>query len=450
MKKIQQCRACGSKALSPAFTMSMGAPVNQIWRKSKDDSEFVLCDPSIDARACGLLQSAYEENVVTPMISARHASNRDHLRAVATEALEMISGRDCAALDIGCNDGTLLSYYPRWVERHGVDVSEVANEIGDWAWTACSNFPSPDLEKAFGDKKFDIVTAVSVLEYCDQPKELISAIRDRMTDDGVFVVETLYSPVILTRNAVEAMQSGISAMYSLAVLEWMLRDAGFKVFKGAITGKAGGSIRLFACLQENTEFDFDPWTERLARLWDEENALAMRAVQPYQSFETRMDEVKAATIAQLEEMAGRGEKVHILGADAQTEAMLRWIGPASTVIVAAVDTNESRDRNKLGEKGPRIISETDSRAAEPDCYIAPSRFKRETLERWREAILLGARVMFVTPVPHIVSSMNFSTEYGKAISSGDGPAGTETLRTILSTAGGPRLIVENPARVKEA
>lgn len=430
--------------------MSMGAPVRHFWQGNNDDAEFVLCDPSIDARACGLLQSAYEENVTAPMVSARHASNRDFLRAAATEALEMISGRDCAALDIGCNDGTLLSYYPRWVERHGVDISEMAEDIGEWAWTARASFPSTELDKALGQKKFDIVTAISVLEYCDQPKAMIEAVRDRLTRDGVFVIETLYSPVILTRNAVEAMQSGISAMYSLAVLEWMLRDAGFKVFKGAITGKAGGSIRLFACHQDNNEFDFDPWFERLARLWDEENALAMRAVQPYQSFEARMDSVKAATIAELEEIAKRAERVHILGADAQTEAMLRWIGPAAKVITAAVDTNESREREHLGENGPQIISETQSRSVEPDYYIAPARFKRETLERWREPILLGARVMFITPMPHIVSSMNFSTEYGKAIGGGDGPAGAETLRTILSTAGGPRLIAENPARAKEA
>ena len=450
MKKISQCRVCGSKALTPAFSMSMGAPSQSFWRKQQDGPEFVLCDPSIDARACGLLQSACADQDISIGPSGRRQSNREHLRAAATEALELISGRDCAALDIGCNDGTLLSYYPRWVERFGVDPNSTVDEVGQWAWTARDSFPSKDLDAAFGEKKFDIITAMSVLEYCDDPRKLIAAAKERLTDDGVFVIETLYSPAVLTRNAIDALQSGVSAIYSLGVLEWMIRDCGFKVFKGAITGKEGGSIRLFACHDENSEFDFDPWFERLARLWDEENALAMRAVQPYQSFEARINAVKENVIAQLEDITGRGESIHMLGADARAEAMLKWIGPAAKVVTAAVDTAVAREKDKLGDKGPRVISETDSRAAEPDYYIAPARYKREILEHWREAILLGAKVMFITPTPHVVSSMNFSSEYGKCLSGADTAGGVETLRTILSAAGGPRLIADNPDIVREA
>ncbi|MEZ5917432.1 MAG: hypothetical protein R3C40_07705 [Parvularculaceae bacterium] len=55
---------------------------------------------------------------------------------------ELISGRDCAALDIGCSDGTLLSFYPRWVDRYGVDTLDDVDQIGSWAWSAKAAFPS--------------------------------------------------------------------------------------------------------------------------------------------------------------------------------------------------------------------------------------------------------------------------------------------------------------------
>lgn len=430
--------------------MTMGAPAKRLWRSGNESAEYLLCDPSRDARACGLLQAAVTGDNVSAEPSARHSSTRDHLRAAATEALEIISGRDCAALDIGCNDGTLLSFYPRWVERHGIDPSTFVDEIGDWAWTAKAAFPSEEIDAALGAKKFDIITAISVLEFSDNPRDIIARIKSLLTDDGVFVLETLYSPMALTRNSIEALQSGVSAMYTLSVLEWLVREAGMKIFKGALTGKEGGSIRLFITHAENNEFDFDPWYERLARLWDEENALAMRAVQPYQSYEQRVEAVRRAFITMIEEIAARGESVHVLGADAQTEALLLWAGQATKVVTAAVDTAEARLRQRLGEKGPRIISETDSRAAEPDYYIAPTRYKREILERWREAILLGAKVIFVTPTPHVVHATNYASEYGKAISGGDGPGGVETLRAILAAAGGPRLIADNDIRAKQA
>lgn len=450
MKKITHCRACGSNALTPAFSMSMSAAPKRLWRSDGESIEYLLCDPSRDARACGLLQSAAPDLCPEAIPSGRHSSNRDHLRAVATEALELISGRDCAVLDIGCNDGSLLAYYPRWADRFGVDPSEQVEAIGEWAWSAKATFPSAELDQAFGEKKFDIITAISLLEHIDDPRAFVEAVKSRLASDGVFALETLYSPMVLTRNCVEALQSGVSAVYSLSVLEWVLREAGLKVFKGALTGKEGGSIRLFITHLENEEFDFDPWYDRLARLWDEENALAMRAIQPYQSYEQRVEGVRAAIITMLEEIAGRGETVHILGADPQSEALLNWIGPAAKVVTAAVDTAVARGNRMFEGKGPRIISETDCRTAEPDFMIAPARFKREMLERWREPILLGARMLFVTPTPHIVNASNFASEYAKAINGGDGPGGVDTLRTILSAAGGPRLISENEERAKSA
>ena len=419
-------------------------------RRSDHAAGYVLCDPSRDARACGLLQSANAEDESAHAPSGHHASTRDHLRAVATEALEMISGRDCSALDIGCNDGTLLSFYPRWVDRYGVDPSDHVEEVGDWAWTGKSRFPSPELDAAFGEKKFDIVTAVSVLEHVGDPRAFLARVKSLLAADGVFALETLYAPIMLTRTCVETLQAGVSAVYSLSVIEWLLREAGLKVFKGALTSKEGGSIRLFVTHADFEEYDFDPWFERLARLWDEENALAMRALQPYQSFEQRAAEVREDFVAMLEDIGGRGECAHILGADAQTEALLRWAGPAAKAITAAVDTGAAREKERLGARGPRIISETECRAAEPDFLIAPARYKREIMERWREAVMLGAQIIFVTPSPHIVTSMNFASEYGKAINHGDGPAGAQTLRTILAAAGGPRLIADNPDAVKTA
>ncbi len=443
MKKITKCRACGSKALTPAFTMLHQSETRWFWNGRDRKGGYVLCDPSHDARACGLLQAAYETAPLPTAPSGRHRSNRDQLRAVATESLELLSGRDCSALDVGCNDGTLLSYYPRWVERYGIDLDDVVDGVGEWATTTKAAFPSKDADAAFGDKKFDIITAVSVLEHVDDPRALIARVKSLLTEDGVFALETLYAPMTLTRNSIEALQTGVSSLFSLSVLEWLLRENDLKIFKGALTEKDGGSIRLFITHKETESFDFDPWFERLAQLWDEENALAMRALQPYQSFEQRAASIRTAFVEQLEDIAGRGENAHILGADASTLAFLEWIGPAAKVITAAVDSAALRESTTLGEKGIRIISETDCRTAEPDFLIAPARYKQEMLERWRESILLGARMLFATPRPHEINASNFAAEFAKTLASGDAQGDVESLRSILSVAGGPRLIADN-------
>ena len=194
-----------------------GPQIAGVFSARTQKAEYVLCDPSRHARACGLLQAANAEASHPPGPSARHASNRENLRALATESLELLSGRDCSALDIGCNDGSLLSYYPRWVERFGVDPCDHVDEVGKWAWSAKAAFPSPDLDKAFGEKKFDIITASSVFEHIDAPRPFLDAVKSRLSDDGVFAIETLYAPTILSRNAIDVFQAGVSAVYSLSV-----------------------------------------------------------------------------------------------------------------------------------------------------------------------------------------------------------------------------------------
>lgn len=448
-QKVTHCRACGSKALTPALSAAGRASKNARKISGKKPG-YVLCDPSRHARACGLLQSDTVDSSPTPAPSARYASNREHLRAMATEALELLSGRDCAALDIGCNDGSLLSYYPRWVERFGVDPSEFVDEVGKWAWSAKAAFPSPELDAAFGEKKFDIITAASVLEHIDDPRAFLKAVKERLTPDGVFALETLYSPMVLTRNSIDIFQIGVTAVYSLSVLEWIIRSEGMKVVKGSLTSKAGGSIRIFITHKENEELDFDPWNERLATLWDEENALAMRALQPYQSFDRRVEDIRHGLSVMFGEIAGRGETVHILGADAQSEAMLEFMGPSAKAVSAVVDTFGAREHDTFGAGALPLISETESRAAEPDYVLAPARYKREMLERWREPIQLGAKMIFATPMPHIVTAANYATEYGKTIASGDTAGGAESLRSILAAAGGLRVIHENKDAVKSA
>jgi SAM-dependent methyltransferase len=417
-----------------------------IGRQKPQQVEFVFCDPTRDAHACGLLQNAHvaEAPARRTAPSGTYRTVRSGLRSLATEALELISGRDCAALDIGCSDGTLLSFYPRWVDRFGVDPSEDVDQIGEWAWTARSAFPSADLDRAFNGKQFDIITAASVIEEIEEPRAFFARVKSLLTPDGVFAIETLYAPVTLTHTAVDSLANGAAAVYSLTVLERILRDCDLKIFRGAVTDKDGGSIRLFITHASSSEYDFDPWFERLAQLWDEENALALRTRQPYQAFERRAGEIRAAFEAMMEGVASRGETAHILGADAGAALFYAWAGKGGRAIEAAV--GDAAPGSRLATGGPPIVSEAESRSVEPDCLIAPASLKREMLERWRERILVGAKLIFATPRPHMVNAGNYASEFGKSLTGGDGGGGSENLRSILRAAGGLRLVADRGGR----
>lgn len=448
MKRITHCRACGSAALSPAFTIegtTVEVPRKGLLGRAKPEPvEFVLCDPTVDVHACGLLQSAHLNETASRRAapSGTFRTVRSSLRSLATEGLELISGRDCAALDIGCSDGTLLSFYPRWVDRYGVDPSDDADEIGEWAWSAKAPFPSADVDRAFSAKKFDLITAASVLEEMNEPRAFFARVKSLLTEDGVFAIETLYAGMALARTSAGSFVGGVAAVYSISVLERILRDCDLKIFRGALTEKDGGSIRLFATHAESSDYDFDPWYERLAQLWDEENALSLRSRAPYQAFERRVDDARREFEDLIASVLRKNETAHLFGTYADAATLYAFAGRGARAIEAAIGVGAFEPGARIAPNGPEIISENESRAIEPDYVIAPAALKREILERWRDPVLKGAKIIFATPRPHVVHAGNYAAEFGKSLVGADGAGGAESLRSILSAAGGLRLVAD--------
>ncbi|MEL6790718.1 MAG: class I SAM-dependent methyltransferase [Pseudomonadota bacterium] len=434
------CPVCGSTAQTRLFDdPATGGDF------SERLESFYLCDPSIDPHACGLLHRhgtpGYAPRNLMP--SARLRTTRNHLRDAATEALEMISGRDCSALDIGCNDGTLLSFYPRWVERFGVDPHDSVEEIGEWAWSARAPFPSAQLDQAFGTKQFDIITCISTFEEVSDPRAFLASVRDRLAPDGLFVLETLYAPVLLTANSIDLANPELSQVFSLQVLEYLVRKEGLKIVRGGMTNKNGGSIRLFIAHDSFDGFDFDPWNDRLARLWDEETVLALRDRAPYQAYYARLQNAQEAFRGMIADIISYDEEIAILGTDDHARDLMIWAGAAlenATFFVRAADRDQT---DEIAGSDVSILSETECRARQPAYLLAPAARKQEALEIWRESIMAGAKLIIPTPEPHVIDAVNYSTEFGKTISQGDSAAGVETLRAILFAAGGPRLIAEN-------
>ncbi|MEE9330502.1 MAG: class I SAM-dependent methyltransferase [Parvularculaceae bacterium] len=436
-KPIERCRGCGSKSLTPAFTFG-------------GDAAYVFCDGEKDATACGLLQRAatplLQDTIDTaPPVTRTH---RHRLRGAVTEAMEMISTRDGLALDIGCGDGTLMSFYPRWIEAYAVDQLMPDERIRDWGKAVHGSFPEGDVVKTLrshiGKRKFDVITAISVFQEIEDPSAFFGGIKDLLADDGVCVLETPYASLGLVRNAVGMFHNSALTIHTLTTIERLARLNGLKIVRGAMTETDGGALRLFLTHNCYVGHDYVPWLESLARLWDEEIALALTSRSTYQAFSHRIDANRQTVDSFLEEMRDYGEHAHVIGSDPAMIALLEAfeIGPdvVSFIVSRHEDKISSRVHIGRAEAGIEVISEEDSRQASPDVYLAPNSLRREILEHWRESIFAGVRIVFMTPDLEIVDADNYGTELGKCLALTDGPGSLETLKAVLSTVRRPRLV----------
>ncbi|NHK29266.1 methyltransferase domain-containing protein [Parvularcula flava] len=432
--KIEHCRACGSRALTPAFTLG-------------GDNGWVICDPEKDATACGLLQRGWEMPAVPLHDHAACRTVRHRLRATVTCLMEMLSARDARALDIGCGDGTFLSYLPRWIDGVGVDRHLRCQGEEKWGTAIRGVFPQGDvmeeLDAKCGGEKFDVISAISTFGEQSAPKEFLQAVKGLLARDGLVVIETAYASLALMRNNPSAFHADAQGVYTLTVLEQLARSAGLKIIRGGMTETDGGALRVFLTHADYHGYDDTEWLSQLARLWDEENSLALTSAQTCQAFSWRMERNRQRVQSFFDDARRFDQHAHVIGADAPMLAMLDWFGIDGSVVSALItrDADLHGSHVTLGQ-GPSVdvLCERELSLPVPDLIIASSTHRREALEHWREAIFDGARLVFMSPDLSIVDDANYGTELGKALAVTDGPGSVDTLRAVLASMQRPQLI----------
>lgn len=406
------CRICGSSALTDVIDLgdqylqgSFLKPGKETPPLRKIPTKLVRCDPTIDEKACGLLQT---ETSVPPVIlySAywyRSGTNRtmcEHLKGIADVAADFAGKKNARVLDIGCNDGTLLHYYPDSFVKFGVDPSDVAQEISGDVTVVQDTFPSAELNGLIGDHRFDIVTSIAMFYDLENPVSFVNHVKSILNDEGIWIFEMSYMPEMLAMNSYDTICHEHLEYYSFAVLENMMQRCDMKVVKVEFNNINGGSLRCYVTHVSNFKFKNRENSQVLAQVRQKEFDLALDTDKPYKNFQERIDRHKEELSSMLKSFKRDGKKIHIYGASTKGNTILQWCGLDHTVIDYAADRNLEKDgAMTIGTDIP-IISEEKSRAMRPDYYLVlPWHFREEFLER--EKILLDEGVGFIFPLPNI-------------------------------------------------
>src|SRR5262245_33933078 len=209
----QTCRVCGSRALTRVLDLgeqhlqgSFVKPGKELPPLRRVPLELVRCDVTQDERACGLLQLRHSTptEVLYAAYWYRSGTNdtmRNHLRAIADQCARTSGKKSARVLDIGCNDGTLLSYYPASFEKFGIDPSDVAREVGGDITVVQDLFPSAKLRQAAASKPFDIVTSIAMFYDLEDPLAFVREVKRLLAPDGLWVFEQSYMPTMLEMNS---------------------------------------------------------------------------------------------------------------------------------------------------------------------------------------------------------------------------------------------------------
>lgn len=411
------CRVCGSGALLKVIDIgkqylqgSFVKPGKPMPPMIKIPTALVRCDQKKNANACGLLQMSC---TVPPQIlystywyrSGTNQTMRQHLRSIAQEAALVFAKKTARALDIGCNDGTLLKYYPDNFIKYGIDPSNIAGDINGNIKIIQDIFPSRLLSREAGGEPFDIITSIAMFYDLEDPVDFVKNIKTNLSPEGIWVFEMSYMPTMLKMNAYDTICHEHLEYYSLRVLEYILKACDMKMIKASLNDINGGSIRCFATHANNFKYKKYETLQALETLRDEEISLGLDTDKPYSDFQRRIEKHKAELSSLLKGLKLRGKKIHIYGASTKGNTILQLCGIDNSIVDYAADRNPDKyGARTLGTNIP-IISEPESRGMKPDYYLVlPWHFRKEFLEREKEALLSGVGMIFPLPSIEIVKA----------------------------------------------
>lgn len=406
------CRVCGSSALTKVIDIgeqylqgSFIKPGKPLPPMRKIPTSLVRCDPTKDENACGLLQMS---STVPPEIlystywyrSGTNQTMRDHLQGIVEDALRIVAKRLARVLDIGCNDGTLLGYYPAHFIKFGVDPSDVAQGIKGNINVVQDVFPSEELTKKAKGKPFDIITSIAMFYDLESPVDFVRHIKKSLSPEGLWIFEMSYMPSMLRMNSYDTICHEHLEYYSLAVIEYILKRADMKMVKVGLNEVNGGSIRCYATHIDNFKFNNHEFMQTLQDLRKDELDLELDSEKPYKDFQSRINTHKIKLSALLKKLKREGETIHVYGASTKGNTILQLCGIDNSIVDYAAERNPDKyGARTIGTDIP-IISESESRALKPDYYLVlPWHFKNEFLKREKKMLDKGVGMIF--PLPEI-------------------------------------------------
>jgi hypothetical protein len=358
---------------------------------------------------CGLLQlkqsysldEMYGDNY--GYRSGLNASMVAHLthKIRGLERLVNLSSSD-VVIDIGSNDATSLKAYSGKHRKVGIDPTGkkfAAFYTEDIA--LIPDFFSAEVFRAkFPKDKAKIVTSIAMFYDLESPASFVRDIEAILADDGVWHFEQSYMPSMLRTHSYDTICHEHLEFYSFKVVKNMLESCGMRVIDVQMNAINGGSFAVTACKK------CAPYRSNLPIIqWmlKQEEDMGLDTPRPYREFEENVFKHRKNLVNLIDSIVGDGKKVFGYGASTKGNVLLQFCGLTSRHIPYIADVNEQKFGSFTPGTNIPIISEKEAHAMKPDYFLVlPWHFKHTILEREKEYLARGGKIIFPLPEIEIV------------------------------------------------
>ena len=405
-KKINSCRCCGSTNLKSFIdfgdqVLTTMFPQKNQKNQKKIPMKVVICS------YCYLVQLKHNyklDKLFNDDYGYRSGINKtmnDHLNGIVLDIKKYIKlSEHDVVLDIASNDGTLLNKYKnKNIIKIGIDpIAKKLKKFYKANTIISDNFFSKKLFFKLSKKnKAKAISSIAVFYDISEPEKFIRDIKDILSEDGIWVLEQSYFPLLVRNNAYDSICHEHLTYFMIKQLNFLLEKYNMRIFDLKLNDMNGGSIRIFVCHKDAI---YKSNTNSIKKIYKIENELLKNKASKLRQFKKRIISQRNKLIKLINKLLRSKKIIHVYGASTKGNVVLQYCNFTNRHISFAADRNEEKWGRFTPGSDIEIISEEKSRKINPDYYLVlPWHFRKEFIKREYSYLKNGGK--FIFPLPKI-------------------------------------------------
>jgi len=305
-------------------------------------------------------------------------------------------------IEIASNDGYLLrNFKERGIAILGIEpagnVAEVAEKNG-----------IPTVVKFFGietakslvaeGKSADLLVGNNVLAHVPDINDFVAGMKILLKQGGVITMEFPHLEKLMAENQFDTIYHEHFSYFSFYSVEKIFAAHGLRIFDVQELPTHGGSLRIFACHDDNS---LQTATDNIEKLRNREIENGVNNPEEYLAFSERVRETKRKLLEFLIREKRAGKVIVGYGAPAKGNTLLNYCGIRSDFIDYTVDLSPHKQGLYLPGTRIPIYGPDKIRETKPDyVLILPWNLKKEIVAQMSYIRQWGGK--FITPIPEVM------------------------------------------------
>ena len=392
------CRFCHSTKLKNAIDLGEVYPSDFVKDRPKMDKVPLIL---VECSNCGLIQLKHtvERDELYRQYWYRSSLNNSmvkDLQEIVDEVENVLQDGD-VVVDIGCNDGIMLSLYKKKVFKVGYDPAENLGNSLDSCDVFVNNYFTAD---SYAFPKAKVVTAIAM--FYDLP-DILPFVRDVesiLDSRGLFVLQLTDLKTTIEINAIDNIVHEHLEYYTLSILNYIFKAVGMQIIGVSYNKVNGGSIRV-TCSKVGA-YPINPNVD--------EALVAEDLFFESESLDTlmgRISKYKNILFSFLSAEFLSGKNIAVMSASTKGNTLLQFFGIDKSIICHAAEINKDKFGLKTVGTDIPIISEKESLARKPDYYLVLAwHFIDNFIGKHTEYLKSGGKFVVPLPVPAVYSYKN--------------------------------------------